>query len=153
MNNVTQQQLVEYAEAFEVYDTEGEGTVPIDSIDCIIQTLGESVPAAALLQMKQRKVDEGESSVSFTEFLHLIVHGRTEGELEEHTLEARAGNLREALQLFDPAQTGFISAVDFRKVMRDSLKDAEIDALVRKADPTQTGKIAYDGLISEMTGF
>jgi Ca2+-binding EF-hand superfamily protein len=102
--------------------------------------------------MKQRKVDEGDSRVSYTEMLHLVTHYVTETEYEDHALTARASALHDALALFDQSNSGTISAVDFRKALRDTLTDAEIDALIRKADPSGSGKIAYPQLVAEMTG-
>ena len=149
---IPQPLLVEYAEAFELFDVAGEGTVPVGSIDLILKSLGVAVPAASLLAMKQRKVDEGEEKVSFTEFLHLVTHGQTESEYDEHHAAGRAAALREALAMFDPSGSGFISVVDFRKSVRDVLKDSEVDALVKKADPQQKGHIAYEGLVNEICG-
>ena len=149
---ITQQQLVEYAEAFELFDVEGEGNVPLSAIDLIVKSLGVAVPAASLLAMKQRKIDEGEEICSFTEFLHLMQHGQTESEYADSHAHARAAELRAALAIFDPAGTGNISIVDFRKSVRDALKDTEIDALVKKADPQQKGTIAYEALVDEICG-
>ena len=151
-DSIPHQQLVELAEAFEMYDLNGDGRIPVKQIDLVLKTLGLVLPEATLLAMKQRKIDEGDSMGSFTELLHLIAHERTETEYEEAHLAQRAKALENALALFDQHNTGLISAVDFRKALRDSLKDAEIDALIRKADPSNTGKIAYRQLVAEMTG-
>ena len=152
MNGIPQQRLVEYAEAFEMFDLEGEGSIPVTQIDYVLRALGVATPEATVLNMKQRKVDEGEDTVTFTEFLHLVAHNQTESEFAVAKVEDRAAQLRHALGLFDAQQTGVISAVDFRKALRDTLKDGEIDALVRKADPSGSGKIAYSELVTEMTG-
>ena len=150
--SVPHQQLVELAEAFEMYDMEGEGFIPVTQIDLVLKTLGAAVPEASVLAMKQRKIDEGDSRVSYTEMLHLVTHYVTETEYEEHSLADRAAALHDALALFDQNNSGTISSVDFRKALRDTLKDAEIDALIRKADPNGTGKVAYPQLVAEMTG-
>lgn len=150
---IPHQQLVEFAEAFELYDVDGEGSIPVTKLDLVVKTLGIAIPEAALLAMKQRKVDEGELNVDFTEFLHLVTLNQTVSEHTDGSAEQRAHSLRGALGMFDPQGTGFITVVDFRKAMRDSLKDAEIDTLVRKADPSGSGKIAYNELVCEMTGF
>jgi Ca2+-binding EF-hand superfamily protein len=143
---------VELAEAFEMYDLEGSGIIPIAQLDLVLKTLGMTVPEANILSMKQRKIDEGDANVSFTELLHLVTHLHTEGEFEQIQIADRARALQDALSLFDQQGTGMISAVEFRKALRDTLKDAEIDALVRKADPQGTGRIAYMQLVAEMTG-
>jgi Ca2+-binding EF-hand superfamily protein len=152
MNSIPQQRLVEYAEAFEMFDVEGEGTIPVTQIDFVLRSLGVATPDATVLAIKQRAVDEGEDRVTFTEFLHLVQHQQTQTEFGVASADDRAGKLRAALGLFDAQQTGVISTVDFRKALRDTLKDTEIDALCRKADPAGTGKIAYAQLVTEMTG-
>lgn len=149
---IPQQLLVELAEAFELYDVEGNGTIPVKQMDLVLKTLGIVYPEAAMLAIKQRKIDEGDVNVSFTELLHLITHQHTETEHDELNMEQRASALRTAFALFDPASTGIISTVDFRKALREGLKDAEIDALTRKADPNGSGKINYNALVAEMTG-
>ena len=149
---IPHQQLVELAEAFEMYDLEGQGTIQVTQLDLVLKTLGLTLPDATILAMKQRKIDEGDSSLSFTELLHLVTHQHTETEHDEIRIANRAHALRDALELFDPQNSGYISAVDFRKALRDALKDAEIDALVRKGDPTASGRVAYPGLVSQMTG-
>lgn len=150
--SIPHQQLVELAEAFELYDLEGSGEIAVTQIDLVLKTLGAIVPEATVLAMKQRKLDEGSTTVNFSELLHLVAHQRTETEFEEERLHDRAAALEKALSLFDQQNTGFIAAVDFRKALRDSLKDAEIDALLRKADPSNSGRIAYRQLVAEMTG-
>jgi calmodulin len=149
---ISQQLLVELAEAFELYDVEGDGTIPVTQLDLVVKTLGITIPEASLLAMKQRKIDEGDSKVSYTELLHLVTLQHTETEHEDSLLASRATTLRDAFSLFDPSGAGVISTVDFRKALRDGLKDAEIDALTRKADPNGSGKINYLALVAEMTG-
>ena len=56
---LSQQVLVEYSEAFSMYDFQGNGTVDVDKLDLVLKTLGVSVPSATLMALQQKKFEEG----------------------------------------------------------------------------------------------
>ena len=119
-----------------MFDTSGEGVLPVAQIDHVLRALGQTIPEAQLLAMKQAKLDEGESVVTFAEFVQLVADGETEAEAQHNNVVERATKFRRALSLFDPTGSGWISIVDLRKALRESLKESEIDALIKKAATT-----------------
>ena len=149
---INQELLHEYAEAFEMWDVEGEGFIPLEHIDHVLNALGQKVHHATLQSIQQRKKAEGDKTVSFEEFLYLLQTGGTSGDFEEAAGRDRSSKLKSALSLFDPSQSGTISVVDLRKALRDVMKDHEIEELLKKADTNGNGRIDCGFLAELMTG-
>ena len=149
---VTQQQLMEYSEAFSMYDLDGTGTIPVTQVEHVLRTLGQVVCPAILAALQQKKLDEGSQTITFQEFLVMMSSGNTLDGFEEDAATNRAGRLREALGLFDTSSSGTISVVDLRKALREVLKESEIDALIHMTDPKRTGKIDCSTLTATIVG-
>ena len=151
-DKISQELLQEYAEAFEMYDVEGNGTIPVNQIELVLKSLGIKVHQATLLQLQNRKVQEGDGEVTFEEFLYLMQTGGTPNDYDENAAQDRSQKLKAALSLFDPSQSGTISVVDLRKALRDIMKENEIEELVKRADVGNSGRVECGYLAELMTG-
>jgi calmodulin len=150
--SISQAQLLEYSEAFELYDQSGNGTIPVAQIGFVTASLGQKIPAATLEAIQKRKLADGETTVTFEEFLFLMQTGGTTSDYEDDKVKARSRTLKAALGLFDPSQSGTISIVDLRKALRDVMKETEIEGLIKKADPNGSGRVDCGYLAELMTG-
>lgn len=148
---IPQALLCEFAEAFELYDLDGNGVIPVARLELVLRTLGHAVNAARVESMQRRKLEQGETTMTFEEFLYLMQTGGTTTDFQEDTSRTRTAKLREALAVFDVTGTGAISVVNLRKALRDTMKESDVDDLVKKADPQGTGKVDCDLLASFMS--
>ena len=148
-DQISQQQLAEYSEAFELYDVEDKGAVPLTSLGLVLQTLGLQIPEASLLMLKEKKIEDGEDEVDFTDFLMLVTQGYTEDELVEDKVDARRRQLTAALSLFDHNGDGYIQNSDFRKSMGHVLEEKEMESILKEGDVADTGRIQYKVLLEK----
>lgn len=152
-SNIPQEQLVELSEAFSLYDSDDTGYVPLEHVDLVLRTLGISFADAALLELKRRKADEGESNVSFEEFLYLVgPEQSTITQFTEENTNHRTTALRTALSVFDTLGYGTITVTELRRALREAMRDHEVDELVRQVDPQQTGRVSVQGLTELVIG-
>lgn len=152
-SNIPQEQLVELSEAFSLYDLEDSGYIAMDHVDLVLRTLGITFADAALLELKRRKADEGESKVSFEEFLYLVgPEQSTISQFTETHTNHRTAALRTALSVFDTMGYGTITVNELRRALREAMRDHEVDDLVRQVDPQQTGRVSVQGLTELVIG-
>lgn len=153
-SQISQQQLVEYSEAFSVYDLDDTNSIAVNRLEMVLHTLGVTLPRAKVDDIFQRKADEGESNITFEEFLYLVGPESTSvWQYAENTGRSRSKKLQTALSVFDTQGYGIISTVDLRRALREALHDHEIDDLVKKVDPKQTGKINVQSLSEFLVGY
>eukprot|EP01063_Lacrimia_lanifica_P038500 TRINITY_DN8213_c0_g1_i3.p3 TRINITY_DN8213_c0_g1~~TRINITY_DN8213_c0_g1_i3.p3 ORF type:complete len:159 (+),score=64.32 TRINITY_DN8213_c0_g1_i3:61-537(+) len=155
---VSDHQLAEFREAFEMYDLEGTGAVPLTSLGLVLNSLGLYPTQSTLDSLKAKKAMDGESVVTFQEFSHLVTHHETMEETQQQEAESKAVQLQKAFALWDPEGTGLIKGAggtdspvaQFMKVMGEAFEAAELEAMVSSCK-TEDGSIRYldlCGLIS-----
>ncbi|CUE85974.1 Hypothetical protein, putative [Bodo saltans] len=153
-SQISQQQLVEYSEAFSLYDVDDSNSIAVARLQMVVSTLGITLPQAKIDEILARKSEEGESSISFEEFLYLVGPENTSvWQHTENTGRSRSKKLQAALGVFDTQGYGIISTVDLRRALREALHDHEIDDLVKKVDPKQTGKVDVQSLAEFLVGY
>ncbi|OIV95493.1 hypothetical protein TanjilG_26756 [Lupinus angustifolius] len=145
-DQLSHDQITEFKEAFSLFDKDGDGYITTKELGTIMRTLGQN-PTEAELQDMINEVDaDGNSTINFPEFLHLMVRQMRDTDSEEE--------LKEAFRVFDKDQDGFISAAELRHVMTnlgEKLTDEEVDEMIREADGDGDGKINYEEFVKVMT--
>jgi calmodulin len=153
-SQISQQQLVEYSEAFSLYDIDDTNSIAVTRLQMVVNTLGITLPQAKVDEILTRKADEGDANITFEEFLYLVGPENTSvWQHTENSGRARSKKLQAALGVFDTQGYGIISTVDLRRALREALHDHEIDDLVKKVDPKQTGKVDVQSLAEFLVGY
>ncbi|CAH2080665.1 unnamed protein product, partial [Thlaspi arvense] len=99
---LTEEQIAEFREAFCLLDKDGDGCITMEELETAIKSLDQN-PTEEELQRMINEVDiDGNGTIEFGEFLHLMSTKMKESEVEEE--------LKEAFKVFDKDQDGFISA-------------------------------------------
>jgi calmodulin len=152
-SEITQEQLVEYSEAFSLYDVNDDHTIPVGQVETVLRTLGVVVPQARLQRMRESKEDEGETHISFEEFLYLVgPEGKTSDRYTDAALESRSMKLREAFGVFDATGYGAIGVNELRRALRECLREHEINEIIQQVDPKQTGVVDVGRLSEFLVG-
>mmetsp|Transcript_20585 Transcript_20585/g.23778 ORF Transcript_20585/g.23778 Transcript_20585/m.23778 type:complete len:156 (+) Transcript_20585:57-524(+) len=153
-SQISHEQLMEFAEAFSLFDVDDTNTIAVQKLDCVLRTLGLVIPEARIAELVDRKLEEGEPHITFEEFLYLVGPANTSTwQHHDDMCKGRSGNLQKALGVFDTQGYGVISVVDLRRALRESLMDHEIDELVRVVDPKQTGRVEVQALSEYLAGY
>ena len=120
-DNLTEEQIAEFKEAFSLFDKDGDGTITTKELGTVMRSLGQN-PTEAELQDMINEVDaDGNGTIDFPEFLNLMARKMKDTDSEEEILEA--------FKVFDKDGNGFISAAELRHVMTnlgEKLTDEEV---------------------------
>ena len=139
-DQLTEEQIAEFKEAFSLFDKDGDGTITTKELGTVMRSLGQN-PTQAELQNMINEVDaDGSGSIDFSEFLAMMAQKTKEANSEDE--------MKEAFRVFDKDGNGFISAAELRQVMislDEKLTDQEIDEMIKEADTDGDGQVNYDG--------
>ncbi|XP_062503825.1 uncharacterized protein LOC134180645 [Corticium candelabrum] len=145
-DQLTEEQIAEFKEAFSLFDKDGDGTITTKELGTVMRSLGQN-PTEAELQDMINEVDaDGNGTIDFPEFLTMMARKMKEADSEEE--------IREAFRVFDKDGNGFISAAELRHVMTnlgEKLTDEEVDEMIREADIDGDGQVNYDEFVKMMT--
>ncbi|CAF3805544.1 unnamed protein product [Adineta steineri] len=136
-DQLTEEQIAEFKEAFSLFDKDGDGTITTKELGTVMRSLGQN-PTEAELQDMINEVDaDGNGTIDFPEFLTMMARKMKDTDSEEE--------IREAFRVFDKDGNGFISAAELRHVMTnlgEKLTDEEVDEMIREADIDGDGQFS-----------
>ncbi|PHT38976.1 Calmodulin-3 [Capsicum baccatum] len=145
---LNEDQIVEFQEAFNLFDKDGDGCISVEELATVIRSLDQN-PTEEELQEMINEVDvDGNGTIEFTEFLNLMAKKIKEIDGEEE--------LKEAFKVFDKDQNGYISATELRHVMinlGEKLTDEEVEQMIREADLDGDGQVNFDEFVKMMMTF
>ena len=143
---LTEDQISEFKEAFSLFDKEGDGTITTKELGTVMRSLGQN-PTEAELQDMINEMDANDyGTIDFPEFLTMMARKMMDTDTEEE--------IREAFRVFDKDGNGFISAAELRHVMAnlgEKLTDEEVDEMIREADLDGDGSLNYEEFVAMMT--
>merc|ERR1712160_124268 len=142
---LTEEQIAEFKEAFSLFDKDGDGTITTKELGTVMRSLGQN-PTEAELQDMINEVDaDGNGTIDFPGFLSLMARKMKDTDTEEELVEA--------FKVFDRDGNGLISAAELRHVMTnlgEKLTDEEVDEMIREADVDGDGAINYQEFVRMM---
>ncbi|VDO73750.1 unnamed protein product [Heligmosomoides polygyrus] len=145
-DQLTEEQISAFREAFSMFDKNGDGTFTTKSLGTLMRSLGQN-PTEAELQDMINEVDaDGNGTIDFPEFLTMMTRNMKDTDSAEE--------MREAFRVFDQDGNGFISAAELRYVMTnlgEKLTDEEVDEMIREADVDGDGQLNYEEFVTMMT--
>ncbi|RZC45656.1 hypothetical protein C5167_038602 [Papaver somniferum] len=145
-HGLSQQKRQEIREAFELFDTDGSGTIDAKELNVAMRALGfemteevslnrlssSSYKTPPMLQITQMIADvdkDGSGAIDFDEFVHMMTDKMGERDTKEE--------LMKAFRIIDQDENGKISASDIQRIAKDlgeSFTDREIQQMIDEAD-------------------
>jgi len=129
--------MQELKEAFNLFDTDGSGTIDIRELKAAMRALGFTVKKAEIREMlSDLSKPEDCTSVDFSEFCELMLDKMNSRDTREEILKIFA--------LFDEEGTGKITFRNLKRVaaeLGESLTDDELQEMIDEADRTGDGTI------------
>ncbi|XP_064622750.1 calmodulin, striated muscle-like [Lineus longissimus] len=141
------EQLEEYKQAFSVFDKDGSGSITSVELESVMKSLGQNPTKEELDAMVQEVDADGNDEIDFDEFCDLMMRKAAEGSNDD-------AELREAFQIFDTKDHGYITLMDLKNVMislGEKLSDAELEDMIKEADANNDGKIQFEEFVRMMT--
>ncbi|GMH63312.1 hypothetical protein TL16_g03679, partial [Triparma laevis f. inornata] len=129
----------EIKEAFQLFDTEGKGSIDIKELKAAFRALGFQVKKAEIKQM-MGDVDKSEAeTVSFDDFIEMCGPKMIGRDTREEIMKV--------FSLFDDDTTGAISFRNLKRVateLGENLTDEELQEMIDEADRDGDGLINED---------
>jgi len=133
---LTPEQKQEIREAFDLFDTDGSGTIECKELKVAMRALGFEPKKEDLKKMIAEIDKSGTGVMDFNEFLELMSAKMAEKDTKEEILKA--------FKLFDDDGTGKISFKNLKRVSKElgeNLTDEEIQEMIDDADKDGDGEI------------
>lgn len=145
IDNLTEEQIAEFKEAFQIFDKDGDGSITTKELGTVMRSLGQN-PSDEEVRKMIDEVDEDKSgTIDFKEFLGLMAKKMRENDSEDELIEA--------FKVFDRDGNGKISAHELRYVILSSgedLTEQDIQEMVQEADIDGDGFIDYQEFVKIM---
>ncbi|XVF28750.1 hypothetical protein REPUB_Repub15cG0057300 [Reevesia pubescens] len=143
---LSDEHIVEFKEAFCLFDKDGDGCITVEELATVIKSLDQNPTEEELQDMISEVDADGNGTIEFEEFLNLMAKKMKETDAEEE--------LKEAFKVFDKDQNGYISATELRHVMinlGEKLTDEEVEQMIKEADLDGDGQVNYEEFVKMMT--
>ncbi|KPM07532.1 calmodulin-like protein 3 [Sarcoptes scabiei] len=137
---LTDEQVAEFKEAFSLFDKDLDGRITTTELGIVMRSLGQRPTDAELKNMVIMVDQDGNGTIEFNEFLHMMSKKMKETDKDTE--------LKQAFRVFDRNGDGFISPPELRLVMTnlgEKLTDEEVDEMIREADLDGDGLVNYNG--------
>ena len=88
IDNLTEEQIAEFKEAFQMFDKDGDGSITTKELGTVMRSLGQN-PSEDEIRQIIEEIDEDKSgTIDFKEFLHLMARKMKNSDVEDDLLEA-----------------------------------------------------------------
>ena len=146
IEDLTELQIAEYKEAFQIFDKHGEGVINSKELGTIMRSLGLSPSDEDLKEIIDSfDNDKNNNMIDFNSFLIIMARRKNDIDKEEDLLEA--------FRVFDKENNGKISARELRYVMMSSgeeLNENAIEDMIHEASSGQEDFIDYHKFVKLM---
>ncbi|VDK87584.1 unnamed protein product [Litomosoides sigmodontis] len=136
----SQEELDEYRQVFNVFDTDGSGAIGIDELESAMRNLGLRPQKNELEQLIEEVDQMGNHEIDFHEFCDVM---------KRMSEKKNSWNdvIRECFAVFDRGEGGVVSKKDFQYILSElgDIRDKVIvDEIFAEADVDGNGVLDYD---------
>ncbi|TMS34778.1 hypothetical protein L596_002300 [Steinernema carpocapsae] len=136
LEGISEEELIEYKEAFRLFDKDGNGSISSKELGVAMRSLGQNPTEQELLDMVNEVDVDGSGTIDFPEFCQMMKRMNKENDSEM---------IREAFRVFDRDGNGYITADEFRYFMThmgEQFSDEEVDEIIAEVDIDGDGQIS-----------
>ncbi|WJX65408.1 putative calcium-binding protein cml13, variant 2 [Trifolium repens] len=144
-HHLTPQKRQEIKEAFELFDTDGSGTIDAKELNVAMRALGFEMTEEQIEQMIADVDKDGSGAIDYDEFEHMMTAKIGERDTKEE--------LMKAFHIIDQDKNGKISATDIKRIAKElgeNFTDREIQEMVDEADQNRDREVDPEEFIMMM---
>ena len=134
-----------YMDAFNMFDTNHDGTITSQKIGELMRKLGKNPTEAQLAQIIENVAKPDSKQIGFDDFVELMEQNNKENDPEIEIINT--------FQIFDKDNNGLISNEEFFHIIRtfgETLTNEEIQEIITEADVDGDGYINYEEFVRMM---
>uniref|UniRef100_A0A7N0V286 EF-hand domain-containing protein n=1 Tax=Kalanchoe fedtschenkoi TaxID=63787 RepID=A0A7N0V286_KALFE len=138
-HGLTQQKRQEIKEAFELFDTDGSGTIDAKELNVAMRALGFEMTEEQINQMIADVDKDGSGAIDFDEFVHMMTAKMGERDTKEE--------LMKAFQIIDVDKNGKISVTDIQRIAKElgePISEKEVRDMIEEADRDRDGEVSVE---------
>merc|ERR1719464_654242 len=142
---LTEDEIDEIREAFNLFDTDGSGTIDPAELKAAMRSLGFETKNPTIFQMIA-DLDQDGTAIGFEDFLDAITQKLGDKESRE--------GIHKIFNLFDDDKTGTITLKNLKRVSKElgeTMSEEELREMIERADSNGTGQITPEDFYNIMT--
>ena len=143
---LTEDEIEEIKEAFDLFDTDGSGTIDPKELRAAMQSLGFEAKNQTIFQMISDLDKNKSGSIDFEEFLDMMTARMSDKDTRE--------DISKVFRLFDDDTSGSITLRNLRRVAKElgeTMTDEELQEMIDRADSNGDGAVSMDDFYNIMT--
>merc|ERR1712159_751946 len=133
---LTEEQKQEIREAFDLFDTDGSGTIDAKELKVAMRALGLDAKKDEIRRMINDIDKDGSGTIDFNEFLGMMTARMGDRDSREEIIKV--------FRLFDDDETGKISFKNLKRVdqeLGENMTDEELQEMIDEADRDGDGEV------------
>ena len=141
-NSLSEETKADYMDAFNMFDTNHDGTITSQKLGELMRKLGQNPTEADLIQMIEAVAKPGSKKIGFDEFVDMMEKKNNEEDTEVEIINA--------FRVFDTESNGLIFNQNLSHIIRtlgETLTDKEIEEIISEADVDGDGFINYEEFV------
>ena len=142
IDNLTDEQIIEFREAFQAFDKDGNGSITTKELGTVMRSLGQNLSEAEIKEMIDIVDEDKNGTIDFQEFLHLMARKMKIIDKEEELLDA--------FNILDRDGSGKISKYELRYIIMSTdskIKGDDIEDIIKTIGTDEEGKIDLQDFI------
>ncbi|VFQ92063.1 unnamed protein product [Cuscuta campestris] len=142
---LNQRKRQEIKEAFELFDTDGSGTIDAKELNVAMRALGFEMTEEQIEQMIADVDKDGSGAIDFDEFEHMLTAKIGERDSKEELVKA--------FQIIDHDKNGKISVADIQRIAKEvgeNFTEVEMREMIDEADRDRDGEVNLDDFLRMM---
>ena len=136
IDNLTDQQVIEFREAFQAFDKDGNGSITTKELGTVMRSLGQNLSEAEIKEMIDIVDEDKNGTIDFQEFLNLMARKMKIAGKEEELIDA--------FNILDKDGSGKISKYELRYIIMSiepKIKGEEIEDIIKLIGIDEEGNI------------
>ena len=143
---LTEDEIEEIKEAFDLFDTDGSGSIDPKELRAAMQSLGFEAKNQTIYQMITDLDKNKSGNIDFEEFLDMMTARMSDKDTRE--------DIYKVFKLFDDDGTNTITLKNLRRVARElgeTMTDEELQEMIERADSNNDKVVSMDDFYNIMT--
>jgi Ca2+-binding EF-hand superfamily protein len=143
---LTEDEIEEIKEAFDLFDTDGSGTIDPKELMAAMRSLGFEAKSQTIYQMLSDLDRDGSGAIDFEEFLDMMTARISDKDSRE--------DIAKVFRLFDEDRNGYVTVANLRRVAKElgeTMTEEEILEMIERADSDNDGRVSFEDFYNIMT--